>query len=150
MSLRSTRARCRSARGAELVEFALVFPLVIVGIVAVIEMGLLFTQYEALNNAVREGARLASIPGSLDADVIEQVAAYAGAAGLDTALLDTKVVPVPVKIGGRDISSVRVTAEYPYHYAMLEPVFRMAGGKAFSSLTLKAAATMRKEVVAGL
>ena len=144
--------RYRSARGAELVEFAIVFPLVLIGIVSLIEMGLLFNQYEALTNAAREGARLAAIPGWVEGDVKDRVAAYAGAAGMDPALVrsGTLVQPVTVTAGARTINSIRVSIEYPYGYSILAPVLRLAGAPSLSTLTLKAAATMRSEVVAGL
>jgi Flp pilus assembly protein TadG len=62
--------RVRSERGAELVEFALVLPLLLVLIGGIIDFGFLFQRYEVVTNAAREGARLRSLAG------------YGGAAGL--------------------------------------------------------------------
>lgn len=126
------------------------FPLVLLGIVALIEMGLLFTQYEALNNAAREGARVAAIPGWIAKDVEDRVAAYAGAAGMNAGLVSTDVEADTLDVGGHHVNVVRVSVEYPYSYSILTPVFKMAGGTAFSSFRLKAVTTMRTEVMAGL
>jgi Flp pilus assembly protein TadG len=147
----SRLARYRSARGAELVEFALLFPLVLVAIVALIETGLLFTQYEALNNAAREGARLAAIPGWVKKDVEDRVAAYVGAAGMNPGLVKTDAVADTFALPGRaiNINIVRVTVEYPYSFSILAPVLQMAGGNVLLPVSLKAVTTMRTEVMAG-
>ena len=50
-------------RGAALVEFALVAPLLLVVIAGIVDFGFLFQRYEVLTNAAREGARLGSLPG---------------------------------------------------------------------------------------
>jgi Flp pilus assembly protein TadG len=55
--------RWRSERGAELVEFALVTPLMLVLIGGIVDFARLFQSYEVVTNAAREGARLAALPG---------------------------------------------------------------------------------------
>jgi TadE-like protein len=56
------RRRRRSAgRGQALVEFALVFPIFILILVAVFDVGRLVFTYNSLTNAAREGARLAIV-----------------------------------------------------------------------------------------
>ena len=52
----------RGERGAALVEFALVLPLLLVVIAGIVDFGFLFQRYEVVTNAAREGARLASLP----------------------------------------------------------------------------------------
>ena len=59
--------RVRSERGAELVEFALVLPLLLVLIGGIVDFGFLFQRYEVVTNAAREGARLRSLAGYTDA-----------------------------------------------------------------------------------
>ena len=51
-------------RGAVLVEFALVLPLLILILLATVEFGFAFREYQILQNAVREGARFSALPGS--------------------------------------------------------------------------------------
>jgi len=56
------KRRGRSARrGQALVEFALVFPIFILILVAVFDVGRLIFTYNSLTNAAREGARLAIV-----------------------------------------------------------------------------------------
>ena len=51
-------------RGQALTEFALVLPLLLLLFFAIFEFGRFVLAYEALNNAVREGARYAIVHGS--------------------------------------------------------------------------------------
>lgn len=44
-------------RGAALVEFALVFPILLLLLMGIVEFGLLFYNKQVLTNASREGAR---------------------------------------------------------------------------------------------
>lgn len=55
-------------RGQGLLEFALIFPLLILLIMAILEFGIYFMTYFTIQNAVREGAREASITPELDDD----------------------------------------------------------------------------------
>jgi TadE-like protein len=66
------RARCSrsSRRGQSLVEFALVFPLAIILLMAVFDVGRAVFAYNGLTNAAREGARLAIV--NQDEALIEQ------------------------------------------------------------------------------
>ena len=68
--------RIRSERGAELVEFALVLPLLLVLIGGIVDFGFLFQRYEVVTNAAREGARLASLAGYTDAAARTRVREY--------------------------------------------------------------------------
>lgn len=54
------RGRSRS-RGQGLVEFALVFPLFILLVMAIVDLGLSVFAYNSITNAAREGARLAIV-----------------------------------------------------------------------------------------
>jgi TadE-like protein len=63
MPATATRARQRS-RGQTLVEFALVFPVFIFLLFAVIDGGRFVFATSAVSNAAREGARLASVEAS--------------------------------------------------------------------------------------
>ncbi|MDH4159694.1 MAG: pilus assembly protein [Actinomycetota bacterium] len=62
--LERMRARSRPDDGASAVEFALVFPILIVLVFGIISFGVLFAQQLALNNGVRQGARLIVVEGS--------------------------------------------------------------------------------------
>ena len=51
----------RSESGAEVIEFALTLPLLMLVVLGIIEFGFVFQQYEVVTNAAREGARIASL-----------------------------------------------------------------------------------------
>ena len=65
-----------SERGAELVEFAFVLPILLVVIGGIVDFGLLFQRYKVVTNAAREGARLASLPGYNESAVRSHVRNY--------------------------------------------------------------------------
>ena len=79
----STRRR-NSEAGAELIEFALVFPLLLMIILGIVDFALMFQRYEVVTNAVREGARVAVLPGYTETDVQARVASYIAEGGLPT------------------------------------------------------------------
>ena len=56
--------RRRGERGAALVEFALAVPLLLVVIAGIVDFGFAFQRYEVITNAAREGARMATLPGT--------------------------------------------------------------------------------------
>jgi Flp pilus assembly protein TadG len=62
--LERLRAEGRREDGASVIEFALIFPLLIVLVFGIISFGVLFAQQLALNNGVRQGARLIVVEGS--------------------------------------------------------------------------------------
>ena len=53
-----------SERGAVLVEFAMVLPLLALLFLTIIDLGLVIHENQVLQNAVREGARFSSLPSS--------------------------------------------------------------------------------------
>ena len=56
-------ARVRSQAGAELVEFALVLPILLLVFAGIVDFGLLLQRQQVVTNAAREGARLAVLSG---------------------------------------------------------------------------------------
>ena len=95
-------ARLRPKRGrdggAAAVEFALVLPILLVLAFGVISYGTLFAQQLALNNGVRQGARLAVVEGSATSEkscagVVTAVRNATGPAiAMDTSDIDVQVV----------------------------------------------------------
>ena len=140
----------RCDQGAELVEFALVFPLIMLVLAGILDMGFLFKDYEVVTNAAREGARMATLPGWDDAEVQARVAGYLSAGGLQPDAITTiEGVTIAIDANGRTITGVRVTVLYPHKYMILGPLAELVGGASFSTATLRAVATMRAEVAAG-
>ncbi|HEY3045776.1 MAG TPA: TadE/TadG family type IV pilus assembly protein [Vicinamibacterales bacterium] len=140
-----------STKGAELIEFALVLPVLLLVLGGVLDMGFLFNNYAVVTNAAREGARMAAVPGWVETDVKNRVNRYITGAGLTLTGVTTTVNPVAVDIGGgKTVNAVKVVVTYPYNYLILGPLAQMIQGGSVANVTLKAAATMRAEVAAGL
>ena len=62
MAVNTTRGRWRDARGAELIEFAMVLPIFLLLTAGIFDFGMMFRTYEAVTNAAREGARVGVLP----------------------------------------------------------------------------------------
>src|SRR3954462_11071045 len=105
------RNRWRSERGAELIEFVLVMPLLLLVMCGIFGFGFLFQRYEVLTNAAREGARLAALPGYTETDVTARVNAYLTAGGVPGHASTTLVIEA-VTAGGRTFNVARVTVLY--------------------------------------
>jgi Flp pilus assembly protein TadG len=60
-AVRGSRLRRRSGQGQALVEFALVFPVLVLILLGIFEVGRLVFAYNTLGNAAREGARVAAV-----------------------------------------------------------------------------------------
>ena len=153
MTATRLRTRLASERGAQLLEFALVFPVFLLVLAGILDMGFLFKNYAVVTNAAREGARMAALPGWDSEQVTTRVNSYLAAGGLQgtatTAIDNVTILTDPVS--GRTINGVRVTVEYPHAYMILGPISQLVGGGTMpNSVTLRAVATMRVEAAPGL
>jgi hypothetical protein len=141
--------RIRSERGVELIEFALVFPTLLLVVLGIMDFGFLFQRYEVVTNAAREGARVAILPGYTNADVTARVNQYLTAGGLtDPATVNvgpTQNIPV----GSQCITVRPVTVSYTHNYLFVGPILGFFGGTVLSTKTLNATSSMRSEIAAG-
>ena len=72
----------RTERGATIVEAAIIFPVLILSIIGLLELGLVFKDFLGVNFAAREGARIGSLAGNdIDADcqIVQGIVADLGA-----------------------------------------------------------------------
>jgi Flp pilus assembly protein TadG len=53
----------RSSRGATLIEFSLIFPIMILLVIAILELGMLFKDFLTISALSREGARIGALAG---------------------------------------------------------------------------------------
>lgn len=100
----------KSSPGQALVEFALVLPLFLLLIFAVVEISNVGYSYVTLNNAVRSGARVASL-GGLDSSIRNTVTT-------SSPLFDVNFLNVtisPNEANRRSGSEVNVNATYEVH-----------------------------------
>jgi Flp pilus assembly protein TadG len=148
--------RFGSEKGAELVEFALVLPFLLLVVLGIAEFGIMLQQYEAITNAAREGARVAVLPGYTDTDTQARVAQYltnarvptTAAAGTTAANPVVAVTDQSLVSSGKTIPLKRVTVTYTYSYYFLPKMGRWFG-RTYPALTLSAVAEMRAEISTG-
>jgi Flp pilus assembly protein TadG len=138
----------RSERGAELIEFALVLPLLIFIILGLIDFGFMFQRFEVVTNAAREGARMAALPGYAATDVDARVRSYLTTGGVDATTTNTTVSVTSVTIpagAGPALAGKRVQVTYASPYLFLGPFAGWFGGS-FTSVDLNGVAIMRDEL----
>jgi Flp pilus assembly protein TadG len=139
----------KSEHGAELIEMAIVTPLLLLLVLGIVDFGFLFQRYVVLTNAAAEGARVASLPGYTAADVSARVSAYAINGGIAPAdgPVNTETIPFPLPgpggVGTWPGSQVTVTHVYNLQY--LGAVAALVGG---NNVTLTSRATVRNQVAA--
>jgi Flp pilus assembly protein TadG len=135
----------RSQRGASAVEFAVIAPLFISLLFAIVEFGLIIYTKGMLTHASREGARYGVIYGNPRRTVSEintVVQNYLN----DVGLTSTAVVSVTYPDGNNNSGSrLKVQVDYTYHYLVLpNNIAAFFSGK-MPDLNLQATAEMRME-----
>jgi Flp pilus assembly protein TadG len=145
----SLRRRFQSDRGSELIEFALMFPVLMVVLAGMFDFGLAINQYTILTNAAREGARVAAMPTWSKEDVLARVESYAQDSGLALDGLNADVeYDVNVDTGTHTVGAVRVSVSYNHDYMLLDTLINAFMGEEYlTTLTMRADSTMRTEVV---
>lgn len=140
------RSRLADDQGAQLVEFALVLPLLLLVLLGILDFGLLFQRYEVLTNAAREGARIAILPGYSEADAQNRVIQYLQASGLEDMPTFTPVSTQAVPIGGSRCITLRgFSVTYPHSYLFLGGIISYFGGGALTTDSLTVTTHMRSE-----
>lgn len=132
----ATRKLARREEGQTMVEFALVAPLLVLILFAVIQFGVIFNDYIALTDATRMGARKAAVSRfeSTPAAVVE-AKVRASATDLDMEKLAVDVTVSPAWAHGADVT-VKATYEVPL------PVGSLLG---MDNITLTSQTTERVE-----
>ena len=133
----------RHKRGTSVVEMAIVLPLLLTLMFAIGEFGIMFTQYQTLINAAREGARTgvlfrgaSCVAGTVKTQIATTVNDYMVGTGIQTGTITTTSSG---ECGGSGTQLI-VTSAVPYSFAALPG---LAGLQ--SSITLSARSTMRNE-----
>lgn len=107
LPIRWTEGFRSGERGAVIIEFAMVAPVLIMLVLGVVQVALLLSQQQGLTAAAREGARTASFPSSTRADIDAAVAdAYATTVGSPPTIVVTPDIDQPCL--GRQGQSVQV------------------------------------------
>jgi len=92
-----------------MVEFALLLPILITILLAIIEFGFMFNAYLSLTNGAREGARLGSVGGN-DAAIVTRVEDVTS--HLDPLLMNIAITPAFRSRG----DMITVTVNYDYQF----------------------------------
>jgi Flp pilus assembly protein TadG len=149
----------REERGAALVEFALALPLLLVVIAGIVDFGFTFQRYEILTNAAREGARMASLPGYNDINMVDsRVRSYVAAGlGVGTGALGRAMPSGAVTLanpdividlpggGTKNVPSALVTVTYQHNFLLLGTVLGLINKTWGGTITLTATSQMRLE-----
>jgi Flp pilus assembly protein TadG len=160
--------RFGSEKGAELVEFAIILPLLLVLFAGIWEFGAVYRTYQALTNGAREGARLAVLPQGINQTeaVRRRVKNYLSKSNLQTSFIsDTAndsylvidnpannsagtTVTVTLPGGGTTLVTVtRVSIAYPYNFVIFGPVMKLLlpGSSTSGTITLRTTVTMENQ-----
>ena len=124
----------RAERGQTAVEFALVAPVLILLLLAVVQMGIAFNNYLAVTDAARAGARkaiVARLAGLTTTDITQAV--QSAAADLDRSKLGVAVADASDPTWSTAGSDITVTVTYPYSISLLGLV--VSSGNLTSTMT---------------
>ena len=139
-----------SERGAELVEFAIATPVMLLLMAGIVDFAMLFQSYEVATNAAREGARLAVLPGYAANNyqtARTRIANYMTVGGARGAYVTT-ITPVGLPTGGPvPLNGVQVSVDYTHQFLIVGPVVSLFNGSLGSTLTFHTEARMRAEVL---
>jgi Flp pilus assembly protein TadG len=132
----------RSERGTTIVEATIVLPLMLMLVFAIAELGISYTRWNNLTNAVREGARTGVVfrspcdAGPVTTVITDAVSEIASRSGIDPTNITTTVTGACTGTG----TQLSVTATVPYNYIALSGLAGLA-----PSTDLSARTVMRNE-----
>ena len=141
----------RSERGAELIEFGLTLPLLLLLVLGIIEFGFMFQEYEVVTNAAREGARLGTLipsAGYPTAEAETRAMDYLLAGGLKAAQATPAPTVVPSQVAitgtGKCIPVVTATVTYQHPVPFVSGIMQYFG-KTQAAIQLTGTSVMRTE-----
>ncbi|MEO6198238.1 MAG: TadE/TadG family type IV pilus assembly protein [Dehalococcoidia bacterium] len=130
----------KDERGQAVAEFAMIVPIFLLLVFAIVDFGMGFHAWITVTNAAREGARLGAVGGS-SIEISDEV--YATSATLDAAQLSVIVTNAEGNPGGS------VTVDVTYDYQLITPLSSVMGLVSGSTigpnLAFKSKAEMRLE-----
>ena len=137
----------RSDHGAELIEMAIVTPILLLLVFGIVDFGFMFQRYVVLTNAAVEGARVATMPGYTAADAQARVQSYVANSLPTTVVANAVAVPIALPgAGGATWPGMQVTVTHDYTLQYIAPMIRLVGGTSAATVTLTARSTMRSQI----
>ena len=140
------RACVSAEEGSQLIEFVIVFPILMLLLAGIVDFGMMFRSFEVVTNASREGARVAVLPGYALADVQLRVQEYMDSSGITPPVV-TELKTVPVTIGAKKMTVQAVRVTYNYPMLVLSGISKVLGGS-IGTVPLQAVSIMRSETQA--
>ena len=163
-----SRKRMVRERGAELIEFAFILPLILVILAAIWDFGRAYRTYQAITNAAREGARLAVVPAGINQEdaIRNRVKDFLTKSGLNTGFINsgnidtyievqnpqndaanTAVVVNLPSVGSRTVTVSRVNINYPFSFLIFGPVINLLvpSSPLGGNITLRTSVTMQNQ-----
>jgi len=130
----------KGEHGQSLVEFALVIPIFLLVLFAIVDFGMAFHAWITVTNSAREGARVGAVRAS-STDIEQRVRDTA--TSLDQANLSVAVTNAEGQPGGS------VVVDVSYDYSLMTPLADLlnlvSGGTIPATLSLSSTADMRLE-----
>lgn len=118
LAINRVQRLAQSEQGSTAVEFALLFPLLVVLAFGIIDFGMMLWQQEVLVNATREGARQGILFGAgngqpeIEATVVQAISG----GGIDASGVNVKVTGVGTGVG----NPLVVTANLPFQFIVVD------------------------------
>ena len=125
----SRKPQIRGQRGQTMTEFALVMPILLFLLLAIVQFGVVFNNYVTLTDAVRAGARKGAVARRLSSPQTVTETAVRNAA-TDLKSSDLQVTVTSTFVQGSDVT---VEATYPYDIKVLGLVVK--SGRLHSKMT---------------
>jgi hypothetical protein len=133
-------------RGAALVEFAVLVPLLVLLIFGIIEFGWIFGQYNDIRHAAREGARFAAVDAASAAAIAQRVCDTtegfgAGLESIDVVLADGggakgDMASIVVTAGIGSITNVPIITVFTPEELSSDVIFRLERPASWTSASL--------------
>jgi Flp pilus assembly protein TadG len=147
----SPLGRLRAQSGSQLVEFALLLPIMLLIIAGIADLGIMLRANSVTANAAREGARIAVVTGGAENDyaLARARVAEALAEGDLTGAAVVTIVPGSVTIAPNTLAAgVRVTIAYVHTTLFLPTIVGFINGTFAQTITIQSTAFMRTEIAA--
>jgi Flp pilus assembly protein TadG len=126
-------------------EVAITVPVILMICIGTFEFGRAYQTWQVLTNAAREGAKVAVVAGSTDAQVESVIRNYMRAGQLANAATAPVVLDRHVAVGGA--TGTQITISYPFDFVMLNPAAHLVRPVSTTGapLTMSAVAILRNE-----
>ncbi|MCH7577127.1 MAG: pilus assembly protein [Chloroflexi bacterium] len=130
----------KGEKGQALVEFALLVPIFLILLFAIVDFGMGFYSWITVTNSAREGARIGAVLAN-DQQIRDRVFDSAGLPNEGTNM--EVIITNSAEQGGLPGQSVVVQVDYDYN--LITPLANLLGGIIGPTLTLSSTAEMRLE-----